>query len=807
MFTWEQFASIAPSICGVTIDSLIAGDPGREDPNQKEIVSAAPDTSLFVIAGPGSGKTTSATLRILKLIYVDGVPPEAIFATTFTRKAAAVLRSRITAWGEDMRDRLRRDYPASQEQLDLLDLNRVRVGTLDSLAQDVLNDNKRAGDPRPSPVEEHVLTSIMLTEAVFQSDASRSGSNSAAVGAFLRPFFPQGWNSDPGRAEAFIALRQRFQNDQVDRQRLRASADPSTIEGSGLIASLDCIERFEASIKARELYDFASINEAFLESLGNGRLGSFLAELRFVLVDEYQDTNYLQEAIYFELAKAASRNRGSITVVGDDDQSLYRFRGATVELFAGFEQRLMAAVGVTPKRVPLDRNYRSTSQIVQFVTDYVELDPAYAGARVPGKLRLQHGGGNDNSFPIFGIFRDTEQAVAEAIARLVAKLQSGTPVVVSDSTGRSFEIGLNPEGGSAGDVAVLTYSTREFGERTDSGVGRARFPRKLRDALQAETPSVSVFNPRGCPLRDIPQVQELLGNVLDCIDLDGRVQQQMRTLSAHLNCLDEWRSRARALRTTRPPGLTDYVEHWATRVPTRSVSVARVPLNDIIFKLITWLPDFQRDIEHLAWLEAIQRGVSAAAVLQGFGGDVIFDRSDPYSEIAVASLKQVYRRVLIPIADGIMDVSEDVLETLPMDRVNVMTIHQSKGLEFPITIVDIGTALEDLRWMQPRNRYPTRPDMPHLLEDAFRPFSNINLPQRDGRDRAFDDLVRNYFVAFSRAQDVLILAGHRYSRVDKPTGTKASHVGSGWIRPSQPGQSLWPWENLPFVTLIEDRHL
>jgi DNA helicase-2/ATP-dependent DNA helicase PcrA len=237
------------------------------------------------------------------------------------------------------------------------------------------------------------------------------------------------------------------------------------------------------------------------------------------------------------------------------------------------------------------------------------------------------------------------------------------------------------------------------------------------------------------------------------------------------------------------------------------VSIARVPLNDIIFKLITWLPDFQNDIEHLAWLEAVQRGVSAAAVLQGFGGDVIFDKSDPFSDIAVASLKQVYRRILIPIADGILDVSEDVLETLPMDRVNIMTIHQAKGLEFPITIVDVGTAMQDLRWMTARNRYPNHPDTPHLLEDAFRPFSNINLPLRSGRDRAFDDLVRSYFVAFSRAQDVLILAGHTYSYRDKPTGTKACHVGSGWIRPSPDAQNLWPWENQPMLTLLEDEYL
>ena len=62
----------------------------------------------------------------------------------------------------------------------------------------------------------------------------------------------------------------------------------------------------------------------------------FTDELEVVLVDEYQDTNLLQESLYFELAK---RCGGALTVVGDDDQSLYRFRGATVDLFSDFGTR------------------------------------------------------------------------------------------------------------------------------------------------------------------------------------------------------------------------------------------------------------------------------------------------------------------------------------------------------------------------------------------------------------------------------------------------------------------------------------
>jgi DNA helicase II / ATP-dependent DNA helicase PcrA len=807
VFSWDEFATAVPLTCGITVDSSVAGDPNREDANQREIIASEASQSLFVIAGPGSGKTTSAALRILKLLYVDALPPESFFATTFTRRAASVLRSRITSWGEELRENLAASHPERAAWLELLDLNKIRVGTLDSLAQEILSENKRAGDPRPSPVEDHVLTSLMLTEVIFGSDASRYGSKSNDVAAYLRQFWPREAVSDPGRAKALIEMRQRLLNDQVDRQALRAAADPNTQTGAGLLVCLERIAEFERVIHERELYDFAAINEAFLESLNNGRLAEFLGELRFVLVDEYQDTNYLQEKIYFCLGSASSRNGGSIMVVGDDDQSLYRFRGATVELFANFEERLQARVGVAARRIPLDRNYRSTRQIVQFVNEYVGLDPEYSGARVAAKPSLQHGGANSNSFPILGIFRDTEQAVADAVAALVAKLRRGETLRVPSGDGL-VEVALDREGGSAGDVAVLTYSAKEYGDRNQAGVGRRKFPRKLRDALDAQSPPVPVFNPRGCPLSEIPAVQELLGNVLDCIDPNGSILAQVTTWPTTVNCLSEWRNAARARRPARDPGLTAFVTAWGQRQPTRRIQEARVSLNDIIFKVIKWLPDFQRDIEHLAWLEAIQRAVSTAAVLQGFAGDLLFNAREPFSDMAVASVKQAYRRVLLPLADGIIQVSEDILETLPLDRVSIMTIHQSKGLEFPITVVDVGTALENLHWMSRNSRYPTGPDLPHKLEDEYRGYSDINVPDRSPLYRAFDDLVRNYFVAFSRAQDVLILAGHRNAQRDKPTGAPAQHVGAGWTRPSPTvPQGQWPWRGMGFLTMVGDDSL
>lgn len=82
-----------------------------------------------------------------------------------------------------------------------------------------------------------------------------------------------------------------------------------------------------------------------------------------------QDTNAIQEKIFFNLAKGNQ----NICVVGDDDQALYRFRGATVENLVEFEDRCLNAIGVKPKRIDLDINYRSRKNIVDTYTGFINL--------------------------------------------------------------------------------------------------------------------------------------------------------------------------------------------------------------------------------------------------------------------------------------------------------------------------------------------------------------------------------------------------------------------------------------------------
>jgi DNA helicase-2/ATP-dependent DNA helicase PcrA len=91
--------------------------------------------------------------------------------------------------------------------------------------------------------------------------------------------------------------------------------------------------------------------------------------------------------------------------------------------------------------------------------------------------------------------------------------------------------------------------------------------------------------------------------------------------------------------------------------------------------------------------------------------------------------------------------------------VNVLSIHQSKGLEFPLVIVDVGSKFRDNHIKTQKERFPKKPLDHMTIEDSIRQYSALGLSERDEKDRSFDDLTRRYFVAFSRAESVLILVG------------------------------------------------
>jgi len=760
---------------------------------QERCILAPADIPLMIIAGPGTGKTTVLVLRALRFVFVDGLLPENILITTFTRKAAGEIRSRLIEWGLSIIEYLTRYPPYSEDralvrQAEMVDINRFITGTLDSICEDTLTVYRDPGDPPPVLVEGFVGNALLAREAMRPTGAFDNQILSDYLSRF-RMRRRAGLNSGEARDVCRLIIDRLIQDD-VDLSAFGASDNDS--EARRYI--LDILHAYQVYMTRTNRMDFAGLESVFLNRLQRGRLQRFTSGITAVLIDEYQDTNPLQENIYFEVVR---RTGASLTVVGDDDQSLYRFRGATVELFCDFANRLAAAIPSLPRVAVnyLVDNFRSTLEIVNFFNAFIECDPEFTNARVtPPKPRIVPriiG----NQIPILGMFRPDVADLARDLSSFLIDVFRGSGRVLSFNGDRVQIIG-HPDGGDLGDAVLLGQTVNEFAAQYGTAPPRERLPLVLRRELRAR--GVDVFNPRGRALRDIQEVRVLLGLILECIDpptnaaIEG-VQQTAARLNADTRrYLSEWREDARAFIDNDPPPnevnpLADFVGAWQTRINQIESGAAwpgEWPVLELCYELITWIPFFQYDPEGQVYLEAISRCIAQAATFSAYRS-VIMHGNNTHADRSV--LQAIYY-IMRPLAENAIEVDEDIIPHVPRNRFPIMTVHQAKGLEFPLVIVDVASDFHGNHHTQRFRRFPEGPNTTENLEDDLAPYCAIGplRTRRPALDRAFDDLIRLYYVAYSRPQSLLMLVGLdpclRY-------GTTIKHVGTFWSR-----NQTWTWQ-------------
>ena len=773
----------------------------RYPPNtRQETCLLAPESvPLMIVAGPGSGKTTVLVLRALRLVFVDGLVPENVVITTFTRKAADEIRSRLIEWGLGLREHLRQHPPSPMpagfmEWVDGIDINRFITGTLDSICEDTLTTYRDPGDAPPVLVEGFVGNALLAREGMFPAgsyDQATQQINPQLAG-YLAQFTRDG-QPPQNFGEAIAICRtvvDRLIQDQVDIVAFNNGA-PHT---SGRQVVVNSLQTYRAYMAQTNRMDFAGLEEVFLTRLTQGRLQRFVSTIRAVLVDEYQDTNPLQEAIYFELVR---QTQPSLTVVGDDDQSLYRFRGATVELFCHFPGRLANAVPALPTVSVeyLIDNYRSTPEIVTFFNNYIAYDPAFAGARVQ-PLRPQIVAQiPPNQIPVLGLFRQNAQTLAQDLAAFLYDIFRGPGRTISVGN-QTAQIIRNPQGGDLADAVLLAHTVNEFGPRIGNNPPRTRLPMLLRQELAIR--GIGVFNPRGQAVRDIAEVQQLLGLVLLCIDPpvtgdpEGAQQSAARLRRDARHYLSVWRQAANAFIATNPSPNTPrtlggFVNGWQTRTNQTLQGQDwpdEWPILELCYKLITWMPFFQDDPEGQVYLEAISRCVAQAATFSPYRSLILDGRGVHDGR----SVMRAIMDILVPLAENSVEVDEEIMSYIPRNRLPVMTIHRAKGLEFPLVIVDVASDYIGNYRAQRFRRFPGSPTSTQRLEDDLAPYCNIGFLRtaRPALARSFDDLVRLYYVAYSRPQSLLMLVG--IDRCLRHT-TTICHVATAWRY-----DGTWAWQ-------------
>jgi DNA helicase-2/ATP-dependent DNA helicase PcrA len=391
---------------------------------------------------------------------------------------------------------------------------------------------------------------------------------------------------------------------------------------------------------------------------------------------------------------------------------------------------------------------------------------------------------------VLALFRDDVDTLAADLAQFIHDVFRGSGYTLP--TGDT--ITAAPNGGDVGDCAFLCSSPRELASN-----GRPRLPLLLRQELAAAKPAIKLFNPRGEDLTSTTSVALLGGLLLEAIDPGARVESLgAKSLFSSIDTFTEWRTAARAYLPTAVPGLRNWINSWASRRPPKGSRWPRsVPTLDLLYGIVHYFQELYDDPEGQIAVEIFTRQLSAADQVGSFRGRVLYDSSAPVDQwgytLPDRSVIELLRNFLGPIAAGVIGINEELIQTFPRDRLSVLSVHQAKGLEFPLVIVDVGSDFSRNHHSQAFKRFPASGGQPQMMEDVFRPHSPLGAPKRSPLDRAFDDLFRQFFVAYSRPQDVLLLVGLSAAR---PSG-RIANVALGWDR-----QGTSSWDNAePYLNI------
>jgi len=343
--------------------------------NQQREAILHVDGPLYITAGPGSGKTRVLLWRTLNLIVFHNVKPEEIFLSTFTEKAAHQLKEGL---------RLLLGF-ATNINGQPYDLSKMYIGTVHSLCRRILNDRRKFlqdfhASPTPSLMDElsqyfHISKSRNWKQlyTVLELDIEEQNSEINAI-------FGENRQSKHSAVINCISFFNRCSEECIDpldaieqlsdpNEELQTFLENKDLDKDNLIRAYTLYQAYlDSLVRSEKLRntDFSLLQqEAYKVLLEREEAGQFFKQ---VIIDEYQDTNTIQEKIFFRLAQGSK----NICVVGDDDQALYRFRGATVENFVDFPARCKKYLNVDPHRISLSTNYRSRKRIVDFYTHFME---------------------------------------------------------------------------------------------------------------------------------------------------------------------------------------------------------------------------------------------------------------------------------------------------------------------------------------------------------------------------------------------------------------------------------------------------
>ncbi len=370
--------------------------PEKVNPDQSKAIKHGRGP-LLIVAGAGTGKTTVITERIAHLIINEQVPSDNILALTFTNKAAG-----------EMQDRVERILPFGYVDLWVMTFHSLGQRLLKEHALDIglSNDFKLL-----SQTDQWLLIREHLDD--FDLDYYRPLGNPTKFITALVKHFSRLKDEDISPAEYLKYAKTLSKNKTTDEEKAEAAR---------IMELAKAYDTYNQLLLDNNALDFGDLILYTLRLLRErpAILKKYQQQFQYILVDEFQDTNWAQ----YELIKRLAKPRNNLTVVGDDDQSIYKFRGASVSNILEFKKDFADA-----EVIVLTKNYRTKQSILDLAHTFIQHNnpdrleakkELFGGMAIVKKLKAQREGNGE----IGVIHVDTQEAEARAVADKVEELRS-----------------------------------------------------------------------------------------------------------------------------------------------------------------------------------------------------------------------------------------------------------------------------------------------------------------------------------------------------------------------------------------------
>jgi DNA helicase II / ATP-dependent DNA helicase PcrA len=641
---------------------------------------------VLITAGPGTGKTFTLVQRAIYMIQEKGVAPEQIMLATFTEKAAKELITRIT---NELADRKIS-----------VNINEMYIGTFHSICLRFIKEHLEFTRMRKNY---RTIDEFDQKYTVFQNI-----NRFRRIRGFSEVITENGaWR----QARLICSYVNNLSEELVAPDNLKKDVNHQ-ISVLG-----EVLDTYRQLLSENNLVDFASIQTEAYHVLSNNPevLEEIHSKIQYIMIDEYQDTNYIQEQLVFLLGA----KRKNICVVGDDDQGLYRFRGATIRNILEFPYKFKGEC----KIIPLVTNYRSNSDIVDFYNKWMTTTDGSGFKFKWGEFRYEK--------TIIPHKKSTTQSSA------VIKLSS---VEGEDEWHKKvlFFISDLKSSGKLKDLNQIAFLFKSV--KNDKVVNLARY---------LEQHGVNVYSPRsdmffmrdeirlliGCLMLLFPKyVQKLDSRSFDYVDES--------LCRYYVDCI---------ILTNTMLAKPDHKKllHWIREKGKLHCTLkinTDYAFSGLIYQLFEFKP-FKNylDLNINVGVIDLRPTRNIAMLSQIVNKYEYLHRVDVLSGKKIESdTERLFNMYLRFLFHGGIAEYEDDSEYAPSGCVSFLTIHQSKGMEFPIVVVgslsNVPRKSIDELIIEIEEKYFKRA--------AFEPYDKIK----------YFDFWRLYYTAFSRAQNLLVLS-------------------------------------------------